>query len=143
MSKELTRFGVAMPADLVKKFDHYIAKKGYSNRSEALRDLVRRSVLESEQSDINKVVAGTIVIIYDHHYSNLAKKIMNLQHDYYKEIISTMHIHLNHSQCLEILVVRGKQKKLQELHEIVEAQKGVSYSELSVTFVDDEVELES
>ena len=134
MSNDLTRFGVAMPIDLVNKFDKYIEKIGYSNRSEALRDLVRRSVLEVEQSDSNKVVAGTIVIIYDHHFSNLVKKIMNLQHDYHKEIISTMHVHITHSECLEVLVVRGKQSRLKELHRIVEAQKGVTYSELSVSF---------
>lgn len=136
MSNNLSRFGVAMPTDLVTKFDNYLTEKGYSNRSEALRDLVRRAVLEGEQSDINKVVAGTIVIIYDHHVNNLVQKIMNLQHDYHEEIISTMHIHLTHAQCLEVLVVRGRQRRLMELHQIVEAQKGVTYSELSVTFVE-------
>ncbi|KHF38617.1 nickel-responsive transcriptional regulator NikR [Halalkalibacter okhensis] len=136
MSNNLSRFGVAMPQDLVKKFDKYLTKKGYSNRSEALRDLARRVVLESEQSDLNKVVAGTIVIIYDHHQNNVVSKIMNLQHDYHEEIISTMHIHLTHAECLEVLVVRGKKKRLVDLHEIVEAQKGVTYSELSVTFID-------
>ena len=131
----LVRFGVSMPEQLVNRFDERIAEQGYDNRSEAIRDLVRKSLLDPNWTKSEQIVAGTIVMVYDHHVSQLPIYLMELQHDYHHDIISTMHIHLNHDQCLEVLVVRGPLKRLRSLHEMIQISKGVSYAELSVTHV--------
>jgi CopG family nickel-responsive transcriptional regulator len=132
----LTRFGVSMPEELVIRFDQLITEQGYDNRSEAIRDLIRKALIEPSQIPVSQTVAGTIVLVYDHHISELPITLMELQHDYHHDIISTMHIHLNHEQCLEILVVRGQIQKLRELTNLIHIQKGVSYAELSVTYID-------
>jgi CopG family transcriptional regulator, nickel-responsive regulator len=132
----LTRFGVSMPEELVVRFDQLITEQGYDNRSEAIRDLIRKALIEPSQIPVSQTVAGTIVLVYDHHISELPITLMELQHDYHHDIISTMHIHLNHEQCLEILVVRGQIQKLRELTNLIHIQKGVSYAELSVTYID-------
>jgi CopG family transcriptional regulator, nickel-responsive regulator len=133
----LIRFGVSMNHDLVEQFDKMIAEQGYSNRSEAIRDLVRKSLIEPKRLPLTEVVAGTIVIVYDHHFASLPTYLMELQHKFHNEIVSTMHVHLNHQQCLEIIVVRGILKKLTELCQQIQVQKGVFYAELSVTHVDE------
>ncbi|WP_235941419.1 nickel-responsive transcriptional regulator NikR [Paenibacillus puerhi] len=132
----LTRFGVSMPEELVKQFDLYLTEQGYTNRSEAIRDLVRRVLLEPGGLQADRPVAGTIVMVYDHHVSDLPLTLIELQHDYHHQIISTMHVHLNHHQCLEILVVRGQHAKLRELKQRIQVLKGVYYAELSVTFLE-------
>jgi CopG family nickel-responsive transcriptional regulator len=132
----LTRFGVSMPEELVTRFDQLITEQGYDNRSEAIRDLIRKALIEPSQMSVSQTVAGTIVMVYDHHISDLPITLMELQHDYPHDIISTMHIHLNHEQCLEILVVRGQIQRLRELTNLIHIQKGVSYAELSVTYID-------
>ncbi|MNI08101.1 putative nickel-responsive regulator [compost metagenome] len=126
-----------MPDELVKQFDHYIAEQGYTNRSEAIRDLVRKVLLEPARLNSEQPVAGTIVMVYDHHISELPLTLMELQHDYHHSVISTMHVHLNHDQCLEIIVVRGILAELRELHQKIQVQKGVLYAELSVTYVEE------
>ncbi|WP_207952242.1 nickel-responsive transcriptional regulator NikR [Paenibacillus turpanensis] len=133
---ELIRFGVSMPERLAEQFDDFIAAKGYGNRSEAIRDLVRKALLEPGAIESDQLVAGTIVMVYDHHASELSALLTELQHRYHHDIISTMHIHLNHEQCLEVLVVRGMLTRLHELHRAIQVLKGVLYAELSVTHID-------
>ncbi|TXK85517.1 nickel-responsive transcriptional regulator NikR [Paenibacillus sp. N3.4] len=133
----LVRFGISMPQSLIEQYDRLIALQGYDNRSEAIRDLTRKALLESSSMQLDETVAGTIVMVYDHEFSDLPMTLMELQHDYHHVIISTMHIHLNHQQCLEILVVRGKVMELRELQQRIQVLKGVGYAELSVTHVDD------
>ncbi|MBA2940433.1 nickel-responsive transcriptional regulator NikR [Paenibacillus sp. CGMCC 1.16610] len=133
----LVRFGISMPQSLIEQYDRLIAIQGYSNRSEAIRDLTRKALLTSSSMQLDETVAGTIVMVYDHHISDLPITLMELQHEYHHAIISTMHIHLNHQQCLEILVVRGKVEKLRELQQRIQVLKGVGYAELSVTHVDE------
>lgn len=132
----LVRFGVSMPEDLMGRFDKLTGKQGYENRSEAIRDLVRKAILESEHATPDQSAAGTIVMVYDHHVNDLAITLTGLQHQYHHDIISTMHIHLNHDQCLEVIVVRGQVNRLRELTNRIKVQKGVFYAELSVTFID-------
>lgn len=132
----LTRFGVSMPEELAKQFDQYLAEQGYTNRSEAIRDLVKKTLLEPNRLRQEETVAGTIVMVYDHHASDLPLYLIELQHNYHHEIISTMHIHLNHEQCLEVIVVRGLLAKLRKLHQQIQVEKGVHYAELSVTYLD-------
>ncbi|GFZ82400.1 putative nickel-responsive regulator [Paenibacillus marchantiophytorum] len=133
----LVRFGISMPQSLIEQYDRLIALQGYDNRSEAIRDLTRKALLTSSSMQPDENVAGTIVMVYDHHVSDLPITLMELQHEYHHAIISTMHIHLNHQQCLEILVVRGKVHKLRELQQRIQVLKGVGYAELSVTHVDE------
>ncbi|NEW08156.1 nickel-responsive transcriptional regulator NikR [Paenibacillus sp. SYP-B3998] len=136
----LVRFGISMPQSLIEQYDRLIALQGYDNRSEAIRDLARKALLTSSSMKLDETVAGTIVMVYDHHVRDLPITLMDLQHDYHHEIISTMHIHLNHQQCLEILVVRGKVHQLRELQQRIQVLKGVGYAELSVTHVDEQQE---
>lgn len=133
----LVRFGISMPQSLIEQYDRLIAIQGYNNRSEAIRDLTRKALLTSSSLQLDETVAGTIVMVYDHHISDLPITLMELQHEYHHAIISTMHIHLNHQQCLEILVVRGEVQKLRELQQRIQVLKGVGYAELSVTHVDE------
>jgi CopG family nickel-responsive transcriptional regulator len=135
---QLVRFGVSMPQKLIEQFDESIALQGYDNRSEAVRDLVRRSLLEPRRLDVSQHVAGTIVMVYDHHAADLPLYLMELQHNFHHEIISTMHIHLNHNQCLEVIVVRGVLEQLRKLHQQIQIQKGVLFADLSVTHIDDD-----
>jgi CopG family transcriptional regulator, nickel-responsive regulator len=134
--EELTRFGVSFPAPLIEQFDQYIVKQGYTNRSEAIRDLARKALLEPSALSGDDEVAGTIVMVYDHHMSELPLVLMELQHDYHHDIISNMHVHLNHEQCLEVIVVRGRLSRLRSLHQQIQVEKGVVYAELSVTHVE-------
>ncbi len=133
---ELARFGVSIPNELLAQFDTMIHNQGYHNRSEAIRDLIRKSLLQPSQFPESQMVAGTIVMVYDHHVSELPISLTELQHDYHHQIISTMHIHLNHHQCLEILVVRGEMRRLRELSDHIRVLKGILYTELSVTHID-------
>lgn len=136
--EELIRFGVSFPEVLIGQFDRYIAGQGYTNRSEAIRDMARKAMLQPSQLRSEAVVAGTIVMVYDHHIQELPLLLMEIQHQFHHDIISTMHVHLNHAQCLEVIVVRGKLFRLRTLHQQIQVQKGVYYAELSVTHADEQ-----
>lgn len=129
----VTRVGVSLEPSLLKKFDILIRKKGYTNRSEAIRDLVRRSILESEIKDDKSEVIGTISIIYDHDVGDVTNKLLHLQHHHHTEISSTTHLHVDEHLCLEVLVVNGKAKDVRELADKIKAIKGVKHGELVVT----------
>ncbi|GAA3410167.1 nickel-responsive transcriptional regulator NikR [Paenibacillus hodogayensis] len=137
---DLVRFGVSMPSELIQQFDQYIGEQGYTNRSEAIRDLVRKTLLQPGRLNPEQLVAGTIVMVYDHDVSELPLLLMELQHQYHHHIISTMHVHLNHDQCLEIIAVRGRLDQLRELQSQIQVHRGVLYCELSVTYVDEQNE---
>ena len=129
---ELFRFGVSLPKDLLNKFDKLISEKNYTNRSEAFRDLIRQELVKKEWEE-GEDVAGTITIIYDHHQRELATKLMDIQHDHGKNIISTQHIHLDHHNCMEIIAVRGSAKEAQKLADMLKAVKGVKHSTLGMS----------
>jgi CopG family nickel-responsive transcriptional regulator len=134
----LVRFGISMPQSLIEQFDAMLVTQGYDNRSEAVRDLVRRALLAPGQIQNEQMAAGTIVMVYDHHVSDLPIVLTDLQHQYHGEINSTLHTHLNQHQCLEVIVVRGVVRRLRELHQRIQVLKGVGYAELSVTHVDEQ-----
>jgi CopG family nickel-responsive transcriptional regulator len=134
----LVRFGISMPQSLIEQFDFLIINQGYDNRSEAVRDLVRKALLAPGHIQTEQMAAGTIVMVYDHHVSDLPIVLTELQHDYHQEINSTLHIHLNQHQCLEVIVVRGAVGRLRELQQRIQVLKGVGYAELSVTHVDEQ-----
>jgi len=129
---ELFRFGISLPKDLLYKFDKLITEKNYTNRSEAFRDLIRQELVKKEWEE-GEEVAGTVTIIYDHHQRELATKLMDIQHDHGKNIISTQHIHLDHHNCMEIIAVRGSAKETQKLADMLKAVKGVKHSTLGMS----------
>jgi len=131
MSK-LVRFGVSLERELLDNFDRRIKEKKYTNRSEAIRDLIREDLVKKAWAE-NEDVAGAISIIYDHHKKELVNKLMDIQHDFGSLIISTQHIHLDHYNCLEIIVVKGISKKTQELADTLKAVKGVKHATLSMS----------
>src|SRR6266481_8879985 len=104
----LSRIGVAIDSSLLKKFDSLIASRGYTNRSEAFRDLIRDELVEKAWERPDSNVVGTVTLLYDHHVRMLNEKLTDLQHDHHRSILSTLHVHLDHDNCLEVLVVRGK-----------------------------------
>jgi len=142
MSDDLVRFGVSFPGNLLRQFDAFLAEQGYSNRSEAIRDLVRKAILDPKKVDPVSVVAGAIIVAYDHHVSNLPAVLMELEHTFYDVIISTVHVHLTLTQCMEVILVRGKFARLEALHEQIQTLRGVTFSELTVTYLKDQLRLE-
>jgi len=111
---ELVRFGVSLERPLLERFDELIRERQYTNRSEALRDMIRSELVQRAWRE-GRDVAGAITLIYDHHKRDLLHRIMDLQHDYQKIIISTQHIHLDHDNCLEIVAVKGIARDVLEL----------------------------
>lgn len=126
----LIRTGVAVDSDLLKRFDKHIREKGYENRSEAFRDLIRDRLNQANLQSESAFVVGTITLIYDHHSRLLPDKLMELQHDYHELIISTVHSHLDHDMCLEAVVIRGVLKRVKELADRLIGIKGVQHGKL-------------
>ncbi len=120
----VVRFGVAMPGDLLDRFDKYVKRRGYDNRSEALRDLVRAE-LATEAWDRGEHVVAAITVVYDHHVPGLTDKLVSIQHDSGGQVISTMHVHLDHSQCLEIIVAQGPARELEKMADELVRTRGV------------------
>ncbi len=130
---QLARIGVAIDADLLASFDGLIEKQGYENRSEAFRDLIRDRLVRAESEQPNKEVVGTLTLVYDHHQRNLTEKITNLQHDHHGVVVSTLHVHLDHHNCLEVLILRGKSKVVRQLADLLVSIKGIQHGQLAVT----------
>jgi len=131
--EKITRFGVSIEPDLLEKFDRMMTKKGYSNRSEAIRDIVREQLVIEHVKDPSVEVIGTLTMIYDHHTGSLIDRLLEIQHDHYQEILTTTHIHIDHTTCLEVLVLRGKTQKIQKLADTIKALKGIKHGELVIT----------
>ena len=133
---QLARIGVAIDGDLLEAFDQHIAAKGYQNRSEAFRDLIRERLVEQETKAPDKEVVGSLTLVYDHHQRNLTEKITALQHDYHGVMVSTLHVHLDHHNCLEVLILRGKSKRVRQLADQLIAVKGIEHGQLAITTAD-------
>lgn len=129
---KLARFGVSLERDLLDKFDRHIRRMNYANRSEAFRDLIRRELVRREWEE-GEDVAGAVTIIYDHHRRDLVTKLMDIQHDYQENIISTQHVHLDHDNCLEIVAVRGRPDDVRRLADTLLSVKGVKHGTLSMS----------
>ena len=129
----LTRFGISIDARLAEKFDRLIEAKGYLNRSEAVRDLVRKALVEMRWENSNEDAVGTVTIVYDHDKRELSEKLTGMQHRYYHSIISSMHIHLDHHNCLEVLVIKGKSREIQKIADSIIGTKGVKHGNLVVS----------
>ena len=133
MASSLIRFGVSIDNKLLNRFDNEIVSKGYNNRSEAIRDLIRNQMVEMEWEDENQEVAGTLTLVYNHHTRGLSDLLTELQHSFHEMILSTMHVHLDHHNCLEILVIKGKASEAKEVSDRLLSVKGVLHGKLTVT----------
>ena len=131
MSK-LSRTGVSLDEDLLSEFDRLISRRGYENRSEAIRDLIRRALLE-ETVDSNKSVVGTLTLVYDHHVPNLSERLTETQHRAGTMILAATHVHLDHNYCLEVIIMKGKSKELQAMADGILALRGVELGKLVLT----------
>lgn len=130
---DLSRIGVAIDADLLKKFDALITRRGYTNRSEAFRDMIREELVERAWERPESSVVGTVTLLYDHHVRMLSDKLTEMQHEAHHHVISAMHVHLDHANCLEVLVVKGKAGQVRKLADTLIATKGVKHGSLTIT----------
>ena len=129
---DIIRFGISLEKDLLANFDNLIKRRKYTNRSEAIRDLIRQELLKKALEE-NREVAGAITFIYDHHQRDLLNKIIDVQHDHQDIIQSSQHIHLDHHNCLEIVAVKGNYGKVNKLADTLKALKGVKHGSLSMS----------
>lgn len=136
---ELVRFGISLPRNLLDRFDNLIHSKNYSNRSEAIRDLIRELLVKKEWIKGEDDVAGTITLVFDHHQRELVNTITNIQHDFHQFIISTQHIHLDHHNCLEVVIIKGKPDKIEELTNRLKSIKGVKHCAISMATTGKEI----
>jgi CopG family transcriptional regulator, nickel-responsive regulator len=129
----LSRIGVAIDSDLLAKFDRLIARRGYTNRSEAFRDLIRDELVERTWESPDSHVVGTITLVYDHHVRLLNERLTDVQHDFHRAILSTLHVHLDHDYCLEVLVVRGTSSEVRKVADALITMKGVKHGRLTTS----------
>ena len=134
MSNDLMRFSVAMPEELLMRFDQLVARRGLAkNRSEVVRDLVRDALVEDECATPGVEVMGTLTIVFDHHASDVQEKLHNIQHDYFGNIVSTLHVHLDQHHCLEVVILRGETGLVQTIANLILGTKGVKNGRLVPT----------
>jgi len=129
---ELTRTGLSIDRELLAKFDVAIAKRNYKNRSEAVRDLIRDHLV-GEEADSNKVVVATLTIVYDHHRPNLTEKLVDAQHHAGGSVLAATHVHLDHHNCLEVVIMKGRSKELRQLADQILSLRGVKHGQLVIT----------
>jgi len=130
---ETIRFGISIDAKLLDDFDRLIEQKGYETRSEALRDLIRASLIEVKWEDDEEEMVGTVTLVYNHHVRDLSDKLTEHQHSYHHQIISALHVHLDAHNCLEVLVVRGKAREIKKIADEIIGVKGVKHGKLVMT----------
>lgn len=127
------RFGVSLDSDLLTKFDKLCEEKSYQTRSEAIRDLIRNKLVQQEWEQSSGELAGTLSMVYDHHQSGLAQKLTEIQHEVHEVILSTLHVHLDHHNCLEVLVLKGEAETIKSLGQRLISTKGVKHGNLGLT----------
>jgi CopG family nickel-responsive transcriptional regulator len=132
-SSRLVRFGVSMEKDLLEEFDALAQAMGYGSRSEAIRDMVRNLLIEQKLREENTNGVGTLTLVYNHHQRELEEKLTDYQHDHLETVVSTVHVHLSHQLCLEVLILRGKTREIKKVAEGLIATKGVQHGKLVLT----------
>jgi len=126
------RFGVSLDKEILSSLDNYVTTNSFPNRSQAIRHLISENIVQ-EKWDKNHVVAGTIMIVYDHHKRNLLKTLNDIQHDHHDIILSSLHFHIDHHNCMEIIALKGKAFQLRELADKVISTKGIAHGALTMT----------
>jgi CopG family nickel-responsive transcriptional regulator len=130
---ELSRIGVAIDSELLERFDQHIAARGYTNRSEAFRDLIRDQLVGTTSENPESQVVATVTLIYDHHVRMLSDKLTDIQHDSHHNVLSTLHVHLDHDNCLEAIVMKGRAKEVRRLADALISTKGVKHGRMVIT----------
>lgn len=134
MKKEhVVRFGISLPRELAKQLDRMVREKGYDNRSLAVSDMVRAELVEHRRGFGDAEIAGTITLLYDHHKQHVQETLTGIQHDHHDCIIATLHVHLDHHNCLEVLAVKGRATDVKKIADALIAAKGVKHGKLTVT----------
>jgi len=128
----LVRFGVGIEQDILKALDNFVIENNLPNRSQAIRHLVEKNITEKKWL-CNHVVAGAVVMLYDHHKGDVTNKSNDIQHEYFDVILSAQHFHLSHDNCLEIIAVKGNAKRLTELSDKLIGIKGVIHGKLVIS----------
>ncbi|OGV68422.1 MAG: nickel-responsive regulator [Lentisphaerae bacterium RIFOXYA12_FULL_48_11] len=136
----ITRFSISMAGDLVRQLDLMSQEKGFANRSQAVADMVRARLVEHYGQKGDSEIAGTITLVYDHHRRNIQGLLTDIQHDHGDVIIATMHVHLDHHNCMEVLAVRGRADAIKQVADNLIAAKGVKHGKLTVTTTGEEFE---
>ena len=126
------RFGVSLDKEILDALDNYANTNSFPNRSQAIRHLISENIVQ-EKWDKNHIVAGTIMIVYDHHKRNLLKSLNDTQHDYHDIILSSLHFHIDHHNCMEIIALKGKAFLLKELADKIISTKGIAHGTLTMT----------
>ena len=129
---DLERFSITIPKELAVAFDKRNERKGYGNRSEAVRDLIRDTLVQDEWSNPKAQVAATVTLVYDHHTRTLTDRITEVQHDHGELIVSALHVHLDHHNCLETIVLRGPAKNVKRLADTLASIRGVKHAQLTL-----------
>lgn len=132
-TETVKRFSVSLPKALARELDRMSREKGYDNRSLAIADMIRANLVEHRQQQGDAEIAGSITMVYDHHRHHLQDLLTDLQHDHREVIISSLHVHLDHDNCLEVLVVRGDAREIKKLADELIAAKGVKHGKLVIT----------
>lgn len=134
MKKEtVSRFSVSLPSSLLEQLDQMAREKSYDNRSLAIADMIRGHLVEHRQKFSNEEIAGTITLVYDHHKQHVQETLTDIQHDHHAVILSTVHVHLDHHNCLEVLILRGRAGVIRKIADQLIAAKGVKHGKLTVT----------
>lgn len=130
---QIVRFGVSIEAGLLDRFDELLGRKGYVNRSEAVRDLIRNALVEDQWAKSDEEMVGTVTLVYDHHTRDLSDKLTENQHAWHDKVVSALHVHLDAHNCLEVLVVRGKAWEVRKIADSLIGIKGVKHGKLVTT----------
>jgi CopG family transcriptional regulator, nickel-responsive regulator len=130
---ELTRVSISLESALLKAFDAYLAKKGYENRSEAIRDLIRDRLVHEEAQHVKGEQVAVVTLVYDHHARELAARLIDKQHHHHDLVVSSLHVHLGERHCLEVSVLRGPSAQVQHLGDELLATRGVLHGEITFT----------
>lgn len=134
MAQDLMRFSVAMPESLLVEFDHLVARRGLAkNRSEVIRDLVRDALVESECATPGRLVMGTLTIVYNHHANDLQEKLHHIQHQYLDLVITSVHVHVDEDNCMEVIILKGETGIVQDVANMILGTKGVKTGKLVMT----------
>jgi CopG family transcriptional regulator, nickel-responsive regulator len=131
--ENVTRFSISLPPSLLRQLDQMSAEKGYANRSLAVADMIRNQLVEHQEKTGAGDIAGTITLVYDHHKPHLQSTLTDIQHDHHDVILSTVHVHLDHHNCLEVLLVRGPGNVIRQIADALITAKGVKHGKLTVT----------
>jgi CopG family nickel-responsive transcriptional regulator len=125
------RFSVSLPATLLNEIERRVVSKGYSSRSEFVRDLIREKMVEDKWQDSKEDVVGVLSISYDHHERQLARKIMQAQHNRYVNILCSTHVHLDHDNCLETIIIKGTPPEIEKISIMIAGLRGVKFAKLT------------